>query len=129
MMGVYTRPDSPYYWLWLKRAGQPGLRVNTNIPIAGVTPAQEKENRALAEAAYIAKMGDLARDRFELPGAPEPEVITFATYAVWYERHHSSKHRGTVRERQLLAHLLAFFSTRPLPEITRMRAQEYLTRR
>jgi hypothetical protein len=63
-MGVFTRPDSPFYWCWLEGAARP--RVNTKIPI-GSTPAARKEMRTLAQQVYHALMADHVRGRSVSP--------------------------------------------------------------
>ena len=60
-MAVYSRPDSPFLWILLEGAdGRRARRLSTKIPI-GATPADRRENLALAQSAYEAAMGDLAR--------------------------------------------------------------------
>lgn len=63
-MGIYRRPDSHFWWLWLERPGQCPIRESTRIPVTGGMPGQTRQNRELAEQAYAARMGDLARQRY-----------------------------------------------------------------
>jgi hypothetical protein len=103
-IAIYVRPTSPFWWALLEGTddgkGNP-VRFSTKILIKGATPAQTKENRSLAYAAYVSQMGDVARDRFDLPSARG--MITFAVHADWYETHHTAKHKGVVQERRKLA--------------------------
>ena len=41
-------------------------------------------------------MGDVVRERFELPTTRPAR--TFAEQAIWYEAHQTSKHRGALQE-------------------------------
>lgn len=63
-MGLYVRPNSPYYWMNLERPQQALLRESTKIPIRGGTAEQTKANRQLAHEAYAARMAELARARY-----------------------------------------------------------------
>jgi integrase len=128
-MGVVTQAKSPYYWVNLERPGQRPLRLSTKIPITGATPEQEKEHRALAEAAYASMMGDLARVRFELPTERGRQIRGFDPHARWYEEHHTAHHAGAARERQIIARLRVAFGRLALEEITPIRWQEYVTAR
>lgn len=62
-MGVYTRTGSPYYWLYLERPGEKGIRENTRIPFEAATQITRNENRQLADDFYAIRMAELARDR------------------------------------------------------------------
>lgn len=128
-MGVVTQKRSPFYWVNLERPGQRPIRLSTKILIAGATPAQEKENRALAEAAYNSMMGDLAKARFELPIEKARAIRTFDQHAPWYEINHTAHHRGARRERQIIARLRQSFGALELAAITPQRWAEYVTAR
>ena len=119
-MGVYIRRDSPFYWLWLEGTARP--RVNTKIPI-GANEFSRQENRQIAEQAYHALMGDLARGRFQLP--TERPVCSFRTHREWYATHVSSQKRGTRREVSMLKQLGAFFDQRDLTAIDKALAIEW----
>jgi hypothetical protein len=57
-MGVYTRPDSPWYWLWLEGAR---LKEKTRIPVLRQGPAkQQRAARRLAEERYASRMLEVA---------------------------------------------------------------------
>lgn len=126
-MGIYRRPDSPFWWLWLERPGQRSIRESSGIPLAGGTPGQARQNRELAEQAYAARMGDLARQRYQLP--TERPRITFAQYRAWYNEHVSRHKRGADREASMFRQLGQFFDDRRLDEITKDLALEWRTAR
>lgn len=63
-MGVFKRPDSPWYWLYLERQCQTGIKERTTIR---ATP----ENRELAQQVYEERMKELALGRY----FPRPEPI------------------------------------------------------
>lgn len=122
-MSIVTRPNSPYYW-----ANLPGRRrLSLKIPIDGATPAQRRENKQLAEAAYSVLLGDLARHRFRIPKVGE--LQTFAKYAAWYDEHHTEHHEGKVQERRILARLMKAFGPLTLDQIRPPKWQEYAGRR
>ncbi len=126
-MGLYRRRDSPFWWMTLSRLHARPLAESTKIPVAGGTAAQTTRNRQLAEAAYAARMGDLARARFDLPGGGE--TIAFTEWADWYGRHVSIQKRGRVREAEILKTLVAAFGSLALADVTRDRVREWLTAR
>lgn len=126
-MGVYTRRDSPWFWLYLERPDGRGLKERTKITVAAPTAAERKRQRELAEDAYRVRMGQLARGTYELPGARP--AITFAAYADWYEAHITTHQAGAVREREILKQLRAAFAGRTLAEITKDLVREWMTTR
>ena len=130
-MPLYRVPNSPF---WIMRLPRPGQRrplcESTKILHSPSTTTQAKENRALAERAMNARMGDLARERYDLPpAAAEPDPEKMGAWLTWYETHVVSTHRGAERERETLKRLRAEFGTLPLPEITRARVAEWMTAR
>ena len=126
-MGVYTRPDSPFFWICLERPRRKPIRESTGIPTDGGTADQSRHNRRLAQEAYSARMGDLARLRYELPG--NKPAISFEDYRAWYLEHISSQKRNLVREASMLRQLGKFFDDRELDEITLDDAHEWRTAR
>ena len=126
-MSVYTRTDSPFYWLALERPKRRPLRESTRIPVDGGSRAQTQRNRALAAEVYAARMGDLARQRYALP--TDRPAITFADYRHWYETHISTQKRNLARERSMLGQLGRYFDALQLDEITREKIIEWRTRR
>jgi integrase len=123
-MGVYTRSDSPFYWIWLEGAPPARARLNTKVPI-GATTDLRRENRVLAERIYSALMGDRARDRFHLPATTEDR--TFADHRAWYATHVTAKKRGAVRERSMLRQLGRFFDAYALAAIDVELREEWRT--
>lgn len=123
-MGVYKRADSKFWWMLLEGAN---VRESTMIPVDGGTLFQTRENEKLARQAYAARMGDLARNRYELP--VELPAITFREYRAWYLDHVSIHHRNYARERSMLKQLGEYFDRLQLHEITKERLQEWLTAR
>jgi integrase len=126
-MALYSRPDSPFYWLWLERPHQRGLRENTRIPVDAGTPERRRENRRLAENVYSVRMADLARDRYDLP--VERPRINFAAYRAWYLAHVSAHKRSDAREASVLRQLGATFDAWELHSITRAQILEWRTNR
>jgi hypothetical protein len=60
-MGVYVRPDSRFYWLWLEGHRR---KERTNIPVLCGTP-HEARARRLAERLYAIRMLELAEQEIE----------------------------------------------------------------
>ncbi len=125
-MGVFTRPDSPFWWMWLEGAPPNRARVNTRIPI-GTTDFQKQESRKLADQAYYAQMGDRARARFRLPIEREPR--TFRAHRAWYAEHVSPQKRGTTRELSMLKQLGAILDSDALVDLDPQRVREWRTTR
>ena len=80
-MGVYTRPDSKFYWLALERPRRRPVRTSTRIPVDGGTREQTGINKRLAQEAYAASMADLA---------PKPRK-TYPLSECVYESAHSEE--------------------------------------
>jgi integrase len=127
-MAPYKRTDSPFWWLCLERGpGKPPLREHTLIPVDGGTPQQTKANAALAQQAYAARMVDLARHRYNLPG--DRASIAFAKFRLWYAEHISTTKRGVIREQSMLRKLGQFFDELPLDTIDTDTILEWRTAR
>jgi integrase len=126
-MGVYTRTDSPFFWLLLERPGQRAIRESTRIPVEGGTPQQSQANRQVAQEAYAARMAHLARQDYQLPGVREG--ISFGTYADWHEKNVSVHKRNADRERSMIRRFKRDLGELPLTEVTRERVQEWITAR
>lgn len=58
-MGIFSRPDSPYWWLYLETAPKGRQKVRTSVPV-GKTVAQRRDSRRLAEDLYYQRMNELA---------------------------------------------------------------------
>lgn len=125
-MGVYTRADSPYYWLALPRPGQKPLRVKTKIHTNATTKQARAENRALAQAEYHERMVELGKGRLALPETHK-YAKPFNEFADWFQTHELPKRRGRARELDVLKILRRYFRNTPLPQITRARVSEYET--
>lgn len=124
-MGVYHRPDSPFWWLLLERPGQKPIREKTSIPVDGGAPPLTKELKRQAQEAYAKRMAELARGHY---GLPVPIVgRTFADHRAWYKDHVSAHHRGASREYSALKYLGQFFDAYELRAIDQAVAREWRT--
>ena len=112
-MGVFSRPDSKYWWLWLETAPKGQQKVRTDILI-GVTKTDRKASYADADAVYHARMLTAGKVRHGLP-VPK-DAIRFDTFAGWYDTHVVVRHRGKVRERKILPRLRAAFGALALTD-------------
>jgi len=126
-VGVYTRNDSPYYWLLLERPHLKPLREPTRTRVDAPTPAQRSDNKRLAEQIYHDRMHALARTDAGLTG-PRP-AIGFSAFADWYQANVSSHKRGKDREAEMLKRLRTDFGSTPLAELTKARTLEWRTAR
>ena len=99
-MSVYTRKDSPFYWIYLEGTG---IRERTDIRIRGGSPQQDKELARQALEIYTLRKLGAAKD------GPRRPVITFAAFADWYADHHAAHHRGHVREQSMVRQLQVYF--------------------
>lgn len=114
-MAIYERPDSPFYWMLIERAGQKPLRKSTGVLAAAPTPKQRAEQKALSEEVYRNAQADLIRKRMEPAAKPE---IAFREYAAWYETNVAAHKRGVKRERSMIKNLGALFGDTTLPSRT-----------
>lgn len=124
-MGVYARPDSPFYWLLLEQPHRRPRRESTGIPTDAGSPEQNKELRRQAQEAYAARMADLARVRFKLPTAIVRR--SFKDQRTWYAEHVSPTKRGTKQELSMLRQLGRYYDTYELRDVDRSRAREWRT--
>lgn len=126
-MSIFTRPDSPF---WYYRCEGTTIRVNTKIPVDAPTEEQRKRNKQTAQLLYNARMGDLARDRHDLPSSTQPApAATFTELAAWYAQHELPKHRGAEREREILPRLVERFGPMAAESITPPVVDEWITHR
>lgn len=126
-MGVYKRPDSPFWWVLIERPGSRSVRFSTGIPIDGGSLPQTKSNHQQAQETYATQKSDVARRRFKLPGATAAR--SFQDHREWYGANVSSTKRGHVRELSMLRQLGAFFDKYDLAAIDQELAREWRTYR
>jgi integrase len=123
-VGVYVRDDSPVYWLLLdgyRTASGAPLRERTKIRRDAKTALQRKDNRALAEQEYHARMTALAKGA---PIAAAGKVPTFAERAAWFTKHQLPHRRGREREAPLIPKLVAVLGRLPISAVTRTAVTE-----
>jgi integrase len=125
-MGIFTRPDSPVWWLWLESAPKGQQKQRTEILVAG-TREQRTAQKASALEVYHTRMLALGRTGQGL--APEKPAIIFRDYATVYARDVISHHKGALRELELLTTLRAAFDGQPLTAITRDAVRAWMTTR
>jgi len=123
-MGLYTRPDSKWWWLYLETAPRRARKEKTAIRI-GTTSAERRDNRRDAQQVYHQRMSELAATIHHLPVAPSS--ILFSAYATTYSRDVLSHHRGYEREQEIVKTLIAAFGPLSLPAIARERVQAWMT--
>jgi integrase len=126
-MGVYARPNSPYWWMKVSRPGQKPLYASTGVLVEGSTKWLRDQQRQTAEEIYATQVMNLARGRFGLP--TDRPAITFSEFAAWYRQHKVPQHRGQERDLEMLDRLESFFGHDDLTTVTRARVDEYLTKR
>lgn len=119
-MGLFTRPDSPFYWALLEGTGR--RKINTRVPHAALTSEGRKALKIAAEAIYHQHMVNLAKRGV---GLPVETSVTFEQYATWYDTHVISTHRSARSERSTLGRLRAFFGPTLLPDIRPSLVSEY----
>lgn len=122
-MGLFTRPTSLYWWLYLETTKQ---KERTDI-VVGETAAQRKDSRRLALDRYHQRMNELAARLYRLPTATP--AIRFAKYAAPYATDVIAHRKGARRETELLAQLVAFFGNDLLTTIDQDRVRAYQTAR
>lgn len=123
-MGLFTRPDSPWWWLWLETAPPGAEREKTAVKI-GRTTAQRKDSRQLALDVYHRRMNELAARIHRLP-LTRP-AIRFDVYAATYVRDVIAHQRGHERAAEIVKQLVAGFGRELLSTIDRERVQRYMT--
>lgn len=123
-MGVYSRPDSPWWHLYLENAPAGQRKEKTSIRI-GKTAAQRRDSRALAETLYHQRCNEIATGVHGLPR--RRDAILFSAWADWWSTNTMPEHRGAWREAQMVKTLRATFDAVPLSELTRDRVIEWRT--
>lgn len=125
-MGLFTRPDSPYWHLWLETA-PPGRQKEKTAILVGTTSEARSVSRALALDLYHRRMNELAGRVHQLARA-KPGT-TFASFATWYETHVAAHHRGKVRELEIIATLRKTFGPMRLRDLDQAAVLEWRTAR
>ena len=126
-MGVFTRDDSPYWWLWLEKAPPGKQKVSSGI-LVGTTVAQRKDSKRLAEEDYQRRMIDLAEHKVKRL-SEGPPMIRFAAYAETYARDVIALRRGARRELEMLKALRLFFGHDLLSNLDADRVRAYIAAR
>jgi integrase len=123
-MGVYARPDSPFWWMWIEGTT---IRKSTGIP-RGDGPAQDKEQKRLARDVWIAEQSTQAKRVAGL--IVERPIIGFTKFAEWFEAHETAHHRGADKEASMIRQLvIAFDRYESLVEVDVDRVKEWMTAR
>lgn len=125
-MGVFSRPDSKYWWLWLETAPKGQQKVRTDILI-GFTITERKASKESALEVYAARMLKAGRQAHQLP--TEKATTTFRDYSIAYDRDVISHHKGLDREREILAVLRLAFDACDLRVIDRDSVRTWMTER
>lgn len=112
-MGVYTRDDSPYFYLYLEPTKQ---KIPTKIRHDGLTPEHRKDARKQAEKLYFDKLGKANDAHYGL--GPKP-AVRFVAFRRWYEQHRTATKRSHVRERSMLRQMADTFDDLCLSDITK----------
>jgi integrase len=122
-MGVFTRPDSPWFWLYLEPTRQ---KVKTDFRCDALTPQQRKDAKTQAERQYFDLVGKASTDKHGF--SPKPS-IRFVAFRRWYEQHRTATKRSRVRERSMLRQLAETFDDDYLHAITKERIVRWMSDR
>ena len=122
-MGLFKRPESKFYWLYLETTRR---REPTKI-LLGDTASQRKDNKALALEVYHERMRETARGVHRLP--VERPAIRFTAYATTYATDVIALRRGAQRELEMLQPLRLFFADRLLSLIDADLVRTYMAQR
>jgi len=125
-MGVFTRPDSRYWYLWLETAPLGQRREPTRI-VVGDTVAQKTDSRRLALQLYHTRMEELGRKIHRLP--VPINVPTFNALADQYETTDLVHHKGKERELEILPRLRAHFGDWSIDQIDKDAVKAWRTAR
>jgi integrase len=129
-MGIYRQPTSRYWWMRCARKGHPPIRESTGVEWDAASADQREVNRQLATDIYHARMGDLARGRYDLPTVTPPDPKpTLAEWIAWYRQHVTPTHRGQEREIVTLDRLTAEMGAHRLDGLTLTVITEWMTTR
>lgn len=125
-MGLYKRPNSPYWWMVLSAPGRKPKRESTRIPVKAPSAVQRAELKRQAEGVYARAQAAWV---LEATGAGPKPAITLSSYLDWYERHVTAHKKGAIRERSMLKRLRTDLGQLELQALTRERIIEWRTRR
>jgi hypothetical protein len=125
-VGVFTRPDSPWWWLWLENAPPGQQKEKTQIRI-GATVSERTDSKLAAQKVYAQRVLDHAARIHKLP--TERPTIRFAKYADLYERDILPQNKGKDREFEILRVLRAGFGSELLHTIDKDRVRRWMTAR
>lgn len=125
-MGVYSRPDSPYWWIYLPTAPAGQRKVKTAV-LVGATSVERRDNKRQAEQVYAQRMTELAARIHRLPSAKVG--IKFAAYATTYAKDVLAHQKGEERALWALKVLRAHFDASPLDTIDQDAVRAYITLR
>lgn len=126
-MAIYTRPDSPFFWMLLERpdGGKP-IRESTKVRADAPTKEQRKDAQQLAEEIYHTRMTALARTAYRLPDH-RAAAGAFAEWARWYLAHVVAGRRSAERDASIVEMWIRVFAGASLTDVTRARVREWLT--
>jgi len=123
-MGVFSRPDSPFWWLWLETAA-PHLKREKTAIVIGTSTTQRHDSKLKAERLYHQRMNDIAARIHRLPA--EQPAIRFDKYAEIYGRDVIPHNKGKERDAEMLAVLVKAFGDELLHTIDRDRVRQWMT--
>jgi integrase len=128
-MGVYTRPDSPYFWMRVEQPHAVFTRECTHIPARGLTPELRAENKRKAQQVYLTALTQAGSRAQGLEPDEARPPIRVRAYADWYETHVTATNRGAERELDILKIVRADLGALWLHDLDRARVQEWMTKR
>lgn len=123
-MGVFTRPDSKWWWLWLETAPRGQQKERTRV-LVGKTVTQRTENKRLALDVYHRRMNEIASKIHHLPA--RRATITFVTWVTWWQTNKLPHRKGRGREAEILETLVGAFGPCALTTIDVDRVAEWMT--
>lgn len=123
-MGVFTRPDSPYFWMWIEGTT---IRKSTGV-LRGDEPGQDREQRRIARDVWLAEQNTQAKRSAGL--IRDKPGITFKAFAAWYTTHEASHHRGVDKETSMLRQLGLYFDRfESIADLDVPAVKEWMTKR
>lgn len=112
-MGIFTRSDSPYYWIYLETTKQ---KIKTTWRHDGTTPEQRRDAKRQAEKVYFDRLGTSNAHKYGLAQKP---TIRFVAFRRWYQEHRTETKRSKVREYSMLRAIAETFDDLWLHGITK----------